>query len=300
MDIPVRTLRYFCAVARHGSLTAAARQMNVSQPSISAAVSQIEATLRVQLFIRRPSQGVRLTPDGTQVYEEARQLLAHVDAFNSAVDGVSSQLRGEVNLGCFINLAPMYMAGLLRGFANVYPQIEVRFSERNHRELLDDVWNGVLEMALSFDLHPGKDLITEVLATRPPCILVASDHPLAERKSVYLEELVSEPYVLMDLPLTSDYFLSLFEVAGLTPRVGYRTSSFEMVRSLVGAGLGYAILNLFPPSRRTYENDHLAIVPIASDVRPLKITLIRHPRLQPRPVARVLMEHIHSYFRESG
>ena len=72
MDIPIRVLRYFTAAARLGSITAAAEYLNISQPSVSAAITRIEEDLNVQVFIRRPSQGVRLTPAGQRVFDEAR------------------------------------------------------------------------------------------------------------------------------------------------------------------------------------------------------------------------------------
>ena len=80
--------------------------------------------------------------------------------------------------------------------------------------------------------HRG-DLNFEVIFTAPPYVLLAEDHPLADRESVSLAQLVDEPLILFSLSPGGDYFLSLFHTEQLEPRVRYRATSFELVRSLV-------------------------------------------------------------------
>ena len=292
MDIPIRVLRYFTAAARLGSITAAAEYLHISQPSVSAAITRIEEDLNVQVFIRRPSQGVRLTPAGQRVFEEARQLLGQVDAFHDTVASLSSDLSGEISVACFVNLAPMFMAGLLDSFRRVHPSIHVAFTELNHSDLIDGVMDGTYEMAIGFDLDGPQDVTVETISEHAPQFVLRPDHPLAGRDGIHMAELIDEPYVLMDLPYTNAYFLSLFDGQDLHPDIAYRARSFEMVRCLVGAGLGYGILNIFPKADRTYEGDQVIAVPIADAVRPLNLILMRHPRVRPRLIASLFAEHL--------
>ena len=292
MDIPIRVLRYFAAAARQGSITAAAESLNISQPSVSAAINRVEADLKVQAFIRRPSQGLRLTPAGERVYEEVRQLLAQVDAFHDSVGSLSSDLSGEISVACFVNLAPMIMAGLLGSFRRRYPTIRVAFTELNHSDLVAGVMDGSYEIAIGFDLETPQDVEVEYLSEHAPQFVLPPDHPFAGRADIHMAELIAEPYILMDLPYTNTYFLSLFAALDLRPEVAYRARSFEMVRCLVGAGHGYGLLNIFPKVDRTYEGDPVVAVPVADAVRPLKLILMRHPRVRPRLITSLFADHL--------
>jgi DNA-binding transcriptional LysR family regulator len=300
MEIPVRVLRYFAASARFGSIAKAAEALNISQPSVSMAINRIEAELDVQLFVRRPSQGIRLTSVGTKIYEEARQLLAHVDSFHDNVSSVSTDLTGEITLACFVNLAPMIMAGLLDSFRREYPSIRVNFAELNHRDLIDGVLDGTYELAIGFDLDTPPEVEVEILSPHAPHFILSPTHPLAGRSHIHLAEMVTEPYVLMDLPYTKNYFLSLFENVGVDPKIAYHAGSYEMVRCLVGAGHGYGILNIFPKHQLTYEGTRVVSVPIADAVRPLNLIVLRHPRIRPRLLTSVFIEHIRTELTGNG
>lgn len=296
-DIPIRVLRYFAAAARLGSLTAAAEFLSISQPSISTAISRIEEELNVQLFLRRPSQGVRLTAAGERVYDEVRQFLGHVDGFHDSIRNVSSELAGEIHFACFINLGPIVMAELLGSFRKLHPTIHVSFTEMNHSDLIDGVLDGTFEMALGFDLEIPQEVKIDYISERAPQFVLRPDHRLADRKSIFFEELASDPFILMDLPYTDSYFLSLFATAQVRPNIVYHARSFETLRCLVGAGLGYGLLNIFPKIDLTYNGDRLIKVPVANSARPLNLLLMRHPRVRPRLITTVFADHVKQFLR---
>lgn len=99
----LRQLRYFAAVAQTGSATRAATLLNVSQPSISAAIRELEADFGQALFFRRQAQGLELTPFGTEKVREAREILARVEAMSHR-DGKGP--RNRLVLGYFATLGP--------------------------------------------------------------------------------------------------------------------------------------------------------------------------------------------------
>ena len=90
--LSLRTLRYFVAAAEAGSLTAAAGRVHVSQPSLSEAISRLEADLGVQLFLRRQSRGLALTTPGDRFLVQARNLLAHADEVERFADTMGSMI----------------------------------------------------------------------------------------------------------------------------------------------------------------------------------------------------------------
>src|SRR5688572_11635754 len=99
MQLSIRALRYFVATAEAGSVTQASRRVGVSQPSISAAIAQIEEDFRVQLFVRHHAKGLTLTPAGERILVEARGLLAHAREFQASAGALGEGLKGEIAVG---------------------------------------------------------------------------------------------------------------------------------------------------------------------------------------------------------
>ena len=297
IDVSLRVLRYFVAASDHGNVTAAARALKVSQPSVSLAIAQLEETLKTQLFVRQHSRGVALTPAGTTVLREARKLLAHVGDFADGVAGIGQETRGSLSIGCLGYLAPRYLAGAIAGFLPRYPRTDVNFRDGDQPELIRGMVNGELELAVTYDLMLPRRFTVESLLDLPPYILLADSHRLAKRRTIHLREVAEEPCVLLDLPISQDYFGSIFASLGLAPNVRYRTTSMETVRSLVGNGLAYAILTL--PSRTpvTYDGKRLASVRLSDAIQPARVAAVHLSEYRPRPVAQAFLIYLRDYFR---
>ena len=105
MRFTLKQLEYFVAAGEAGSITFAAEKVNISQPSVSAAIAHLEAEFGVQLFIRHHAQGLSLTPAGQRFLLEARSLLAHADDLQQSARGLADELSGELDVGCFITFA---------------------------------------------------------------------------------------------------------------------------------------------------------------------------------------------------
>jgi DNA-binding transcriptional LysR family regulator len=118
-----------------------------------------------------------------------------------------------------------------------------------------------------------QDVRFEPLASLPPHVLLAADHPLAGEPALAPERLATEPMVLLDLPLSRDYFLSHFVAAGLRPRIAERTRDMAVVRSLVAHGYGYALANVRAGADRAPDGTPLRRVPLAGAPRPITIGL---------------------------
>ena len=112
------------------------------------------------------------------------------------------------------------------------------------------------------------------------------------------DTLAPEPLILMDLPHTRDYFLSLFYAAGVAPQVRYRSTSFEAVRTLVGNGLGYAILNLKPAADTTYDGTRVACVPLSDLHRPLHIVLVTLKKIAKRRMVATFQDFARGYLKD--
>lgn len=298
MQLSLRALRYFVAAAEAGSVTVAARQVRVSQPSVSAAIAQLEVELGVQLFVRHHAKGLSLTLPGERLLVQARGLLAHARELDQFAGTMGDAQRGEVSAGCFITLAPFLLPGLLAGFAERYPEINVTIEEGNQAEVLDQLRTGRCEVALSYAYGLSDEFEAQVLAELPPHVILAEHHALAGRRKVSLKELAAAPMILLDLPHTRDYFLSLFRSMKIEPKVAYRTRSYEMVRGLAARGLGFGILNAIPRLPGTYDGNRVVAVPIVENLPAIFVVSLRLKRLVTRPAVALFAEFVKRHFAE--
>jgi DNA-binding transcriptional LysR family regulator len=285
MQYTLKQLRYFAAAAEHGSVTAAARSIRVSQPSISEAIAHLESAFDLQLFVRHRAQGLSPTPAGRRFLVEARSLLAHADDLRQSALGLADHLAGDLEVGCFITFAPLLMPGLLGAFATRFPDIRIRFHEDHTEALIAALRAGRFDLALTYDLNIGPDLDFEPLAEVPFHAILPARHRFARRAAVSLHELAAEPLVLLGLPQSRDYFLSVFYGLGLQPRVAYETPSFEMVRGLVANGHGYAVMHSRPLSDQALDGMRLVYRPVTEKVRPTRLGIARRRDARPRRMA---------------
>jgi DNA-binding transcriptional LysR family regulator len=294
----LKQLAYFAAAAERASVTEAARLLNVSQPSISTAVAHLERVLGAQLFLRHHARGLSLTPDGRHLLAEARELLAQADELGSALRSEGARLKGELGLGYFVTFAPYYLPGLLRRFGALHPDVVLQLHEGDIETLQRGLASGGIELALVYDLALRPELVSEPLAAHKPYALLPAAHPLAKRPRVSLRTLAKEPFVLLDLPHSREYFRAIFLAYGLEPQVRYTTPSLEMVRGLVANGHGVGLLNIQPKGDRAYDGMPLACRPLAEDCPPLRVALVRPAQARPSRAAHALIACARDYFAE--
>ena len=272
----LRQLEYFVAVAEVGTVTGAAARIHLSQSALSTALSDLERTLDVQLLVRHHARGVTLTPAGDQLLTVARRLLADADDLQAVAQELGGGLGGGLALGCFSVLAPYVLPDLHAAVAKEHPQLRLETSDEQLDELQTGVLDGRLELALGYDLDLDARLERVPLFSVRPYVLLAADHPLADRDEVALRELAEEPLALLDLPHSREYFQRIFHSAGVNPLIRYRTTSVELARALVGRGLCYTVLNLRPAVDQTLDGYPVRPVPLAEHAPALDVVLLRH------------------------
>ena len=292
----LRQLEYLIACVDTGSLVAAAEALSVSQPSVSSAIAKLEAQLGVQLLIRLHAQGVVPTSTAQPHIQQARNLLEHAREFQRTADASQTDISGELRLGSFASLAPTYLPGLIAELGRGYPDIELKISEGTQDQLIDGLRKGDLQVALVYDHELPDDLYrTPLFETRPQVVLPAN-HPLADKKKISLKHIAEEPMVLLDISPSRHYFTSLFTRVGLEPRIAYRTSSLELLRGLVGRGLGYSILVTRPSGDLTYDGQALVVRPLSDDVERSRIVLCHLQSTRPTELLKAFSRFGVEYF----
>lgn len=241
MALSLRLLRYFVTAAETGSTTAAPKQLNVSQPSISVAIRELEALFDAPLFTRGAGTPMMLTQFGRRKLDEARYLLASASAF--ATDGGGEDDRGLVQIGIFSTIAPVYLPRVLKLAQTRFPGLTVQFREGDLAQLDEWLHKHQIDLALMYDVGLPADIERECLAELKPYALLPGDSPLAKRRrAVSLHELAAQPFIQIDLPQSRDFLMAPFWQHGLSPDVRYRAASIELVRAMVANGLGVSLL----------------------------------------------------------
>lgn len=266
-------LNYFVCVAETQSMAHAAQQLYVSQSTVSAAIMKLESQLGVRLFVRGRKRGLVLTKEGSVLLEHSKKLLTAADELVEATRGVQTGLLGELAIGCFTSLAPNYLPRIIAKSAEQLPGISLKVIEGDLQQLEHALLSEECEVAFMYNLDLDDRLTLVPLVTAEPYAIVAKSHALSDRGDIWLEELSEDPLILLDVPYSRDYFEEIIASVGFRPRIGYRTPNYETLRSLVAAGLGYAIVTQYPRTAGTYDGAGLVPLKLKNDVRPVSVVL---------------------------
>jgi DNA-binding transcriptional LysR family regulator len=269
----LRQLSYFVAAGETGSITQASERVNISQPSISAAILHLEREFGVQLFVRQHAQGLALTPVGARFLQSAKTVLRSAHELYDVANEAARSVSGPIHVGSFRTYAPLLIPELCRTFLEKHPRVDLHVTEGSEASLLEQLRNAKVDVAITYEMHLTSDIAFEPLAELPTYALVPADHPFARQASVRLEDLCEEPFILLDLPLSREYFLGLFARAGLSPKIAFRTPSPETLRSLVGSGFGLSLMTARPVNKRAANGKRLQYVPLDGPNPPMVLGL---------------------------
>ncbi|MDT5054768.1 MAG: hypothetical protein QOD02_3479 [Mycobacterium sp.] len=255
-------LEYLIAVADEGSISAAAAATHSSPGGVSMAVSDLEQRLGVSLFIRRRAKALTLTAEGTRILGDARRIVAAAEELQTSARSTQNEIGGTLAVGCYSTLAPFIIPPILDEFARQYPQLEVHVFEGSADHVITALVDGRCEIGVLYgnDLRGG--LMSAVIRTTRPYVILAADHRLAAQPAVHLADLADEPLIMFDVPSARNAAQMLSSV-GLTAHIRHLSSNIEVVRSLVARGVGYSILVQRWPTDVSYEGTPVISKPIA-------------------------------------
>jgi DNA-binding transcriptional LysR family regulator len=294
----LRQLEHALAIAELGSLAKAAQHLGVAQPSLSASLQKLETQLGLQLFIRHHAQGVTPSPQGLRFLNEARSLVAHGNDFQRDSTVAGMLVEGELTIGSFSTIAPVYAPKLVAGFQKQYPKTRIKLEEGAQEQLVGGLRSGQYDLVLLYELDMPEDIKITELAKLSPYVLLNANHPLAKKKHISLHDLASDPLILLDILPSRTYFTRLLESQGIAPKISFASPSLELVRGLVGQGLGYSLLITRPHGDATYDGEELAIRPIVEEVEDGVIAIAALKSLRPTRLISTFEEFCVNFFRE--
>lgn len=289
----LRQLEYIVAVADTGQVSLAASQLNVSQPSLSAQLAEVEADLGAVLF-QRGRAGAKITPVGEDIVRRARRVLHELQDLRAAAQG-GGIFQGRLRLGVLPSIGPYLLPGVVQRLHREHPSFRLIVREESTRDLDEGLRSGRLDMIISTpEDHPGArvtPLFTETLWAA-----VALDHPLAQRPSdVSLGDLSGQTL----LTLGSTHRLSHI-VAGLAARAKGRVSdeyegtSLDAVRLMAATGAGIAILPSIYAATEARRSTDVSLHGLKDPTAQREIALIQPQLPDPRPGSDVLADILRS------
>jgi DNA-binding transcriptional LysR family regulator len=241
-----RRLLILDAVARAGSMTAAAAALAYTPSAVSQAMSALEREAGAALVLRGP-RGVRLTEAGAVLARHAAALRERMELAAEELHDVTSLRAGRLRLAAFPSAGSVLVPPAVAAFRAEHPAVELSLDEAESDEAADGLRDGRFDLAIVFEydfeaamdpagieLHPlGTD---QMLVALPP------DHPLAGRDTVAMDGLAGETWVSSADPTCNRALTHGAGRAGFTPKVAFASDDYGAVGRLVMAGVGVALV----------------------------------------------------------
>lgn len=279
-------LRYLVAVAEVGNFTRAAEKLNITQPTLSQQIINLERELGHKFFHRLSRKAV-LTEAGTIFLDRTRRILFEAD--NAAKELQDNPaLERRINVGAIPTVAPYLLPALIALCRTKYPNLQISIREDFKPQLVRGVLEGELDLAITARPVINKQVAVEPLMAEPLLLVVGKDHPLTTKKHVLASDLAGETFVL--LGNASSVTEQVQEFCGdhkIEARVGFRCAQVATVKSLVAIGAGISILPRV--TRASADADSLVYIDLAGDSPSRELVIIRHlQRYQTRGVTQFL------------
>ncbi len=211
------SLRYFLEVARYGSISEASMHLNVATSAISRQISGLEDHIGTPLFERHP-RGMVLSAAGELLAAYARKVLLETDRVIGEIDALEGLQTGNVALASTEGFAMEFLPYVIAKFRQIFPGIHFRIDVFPPKEVSNAVINGDTDIGLTFSLKPTPDIKVVHLQKAPTLAVVPVDHPLANKKSVSLRQIVAHP---LALPYPDTTVRQLFDICASQQQLQY-------------------------------------------------------------------------------
>lgn len=274
-NVTLRQFRYFIGVAESSSVASAARMLNIAQSAVTRSILELEEELGVKLF-ERSSKGMLLTPDGHRFLASARRVLATVADATRLLRAQPQALSGSLSIGVTSLVAGYYLSELLMRFRRLCPDVTVQVVEEEPPFLEHLLINGEVDVAIMISnaLSERQALVAETLTRSPNRVWLPSNHPLSGRDELSLTDCAGCEQIVLAAERIEEIMRAVWSRYGLKPRTVLKTSSLEAVRSLVGAGVGIAILPDFLYRPWTLDAEHVDVRKLRDELPTVDVGLV--------------------------
>jgi LysR family hydrogen peroxide-inducible transcriptional activator len=238
----LRQLECFCAVARAGSFTKAAEDLGIAQPSLSEQIAKLEQSLGAALF-ERLNRRIELTPLGEAILGKAQALLEDAAALPDHFERAREGVHGPLRVGGIPTILPYFLAPLLKGFTEKYRDVDLHVREGTTTELVEQVLEGMIDVAVMSLPVEGSGLVMMELFRDPLYLAVPEGHPLTSAEKVQLRRLAEERLlILKDGHCLREETLAVCDRARARFAGQFEADQFLTIFEWIRAGLGVSIV----------------------------------------------------------
>ena len=232
----ITQLHYFKLVSKHESFTKAAAELHITQSALSRSIAQLEEEIGLQLLERRRGGRTTLNQNG-------RFFLRHVGSILNSLENTVSAMKEMTGLEQgIIHVAldeVVFLKHLFFAFMRDHPNVRLSCRLQSHEQIKSCLDDGTLNFAVCKEPIPGADLIWQPLFRDRLTVLFPPNHPLAGRKSVYLDELSQEHFIATNLGYDMEgEIYKLCSLVGFEPYVVYEGGGEDLCGRLVAQGIG--------------------------------------------------------------
>lgn len=266
MDLELRHLRYFVAVAEERHFSRAAQRLHMAQPPLSQQIRRLEAIVGSQLLVRT-SRSVALTPAGAAFLERARRLLAQADESLAEAARIGRGEQGTLDVGFVSSAITLGVPERIQAFRKNFPDVHTRLHEGHTSQIVTWLLRSELDLGVVRDAEPSPDLTNVPLATEGFVAVVPRYHAHANRQRLNAKALSDEPFVFYPRiagELAYRRNLQPCVDAGYEPRIVQEATNWVTVFHLVGAGVGVTIA---PASAAEIRPSTVASIPLTGPAR---------------------------------
>ncbi|PFG29817.1 LysR family transcriptional regulator [Paramicrobacterium agarici] len=271
-------------VAREGSMTAAAESAGYSVSAISQQIRKLELEAGVPL-LQRHSRGIFLTDAGRAVVEHAERIQGQMKSLQHSLDDIIGLRSGTLRMGTFPTAGSSLLPAAISGFRKAHPFVELTVRSFRKVPLLNMLTNRDISMSLLWEYpwsridHPNLDLVH--LMDDPTDLVVSHNHPMAERESVSVSELVDEVWVIRaEKHPVMEAIIRASNKVGFEPKVAYEANDYQEAQAMVAVGLGVALV---PRLALSVQRSDVKVIPLTGIVPRRRIMLARLADGVPNP-----------------
>lgn len=245
--LDVKRLRVLREVAAHGSFSAAAETLYLSQSAVSQQVATLEREVGMALLDR--------SRDGTTLTEAGRVLVAHANAAMARLEEAERELAelaglegGEVRIASFPSASATLLTSAVSDFVERYPKVRVSVAEEEPEDSIPRLRAGEFDLALTFDYpelptQDERDVERTLLLTETMHVALPTKHPLADRARVPMIELQDEDWLSGSCASScAEVVMASCRTAGFEPHIAYESDDYHVLQGFVAAGLGVTLL----------------------------------------------------------
>jgi DNA-binding transcriptional LysR family regulator len=287
MDI--RHLTYFIEVAKYRSFTKASKSLHLSQSTLSKVVKSLEEELNVEL-IDRSLKKIELTDAGEIVLAEGEIIMESLNDLSINLYDLMNLKKGKIKVGIPPIIGFLFFPKIIKGFNNLYPDIQIKISEDDSNKVKQEVKEGILDLGVVMLPVDEKEFDVIPFVYEELSLFVHHTHHLAQREKVEMKELKNENFILFKQELINILIIQECQRVGFRPKIAFEISEWGFISEMIGENIGISICP--KPIAKKMDQDLIKMVSIDNPIFPWHLGLISKKRKHASPAVREFIQYI--------